>query len=89
MAPDKIYVAESHIIGQRGCVDQMWTEHRRSDPAITSVEYIRKDALLEWAKEQKKFWEQSVNEAKTDKWHDFNLGRVDFANTLIDKINQL
>lgn len=51
MAPDKIYIAVS--TGPAGIVDRIWTDQKRSNPAFTSVEYLRKDALLDWAKERK------------------------------------
>ena len=53
-APDKVYLAEKRV-GFGDIYDMMWTEHKRSDPHITNVEYIRKDTLVEWLNEFKKY----------------------------------
>lgn len=44
--PDKIYIAERNA-GFTDIVDMMWTYGKRSDPAVTNVDYIRKDTVLE------------------------------------------
>lgn len=47
MAPDKIYIAETP-----NKLIEIWSEEPiEPKPYITEHEYIRKDALLEWAKE--------------------------------------
>ena len=46
-APDKIYIAETP-----NKLIEIWSDEPiESKPYITEHEYIRKDALLEWAKE--------------------------------------
>lgn len=48
-APDKIYIG--HDVYNN--VDEYWEENSNSDiPGKSYVEYIRKDALLEWLKEK-------------------------------------
>ena len=49
MAPDKIYVKE---FGEG--ISQMWSSIKATETTANAQhEYIRKDALLEWVKEQK------------------------------------
>ena len=46
-APDKIYIAETP-----NKLIEIWSEEPiEPEPYITEHEYVRKDALLEWAKE--------------------------------------
>ena len=45
MAPDKIVIMDGEI-------------HRTEKTYINDIEYIRKDALLEWAKRLKEKWEE-------------------------------
>ena len=48
-APDKIYIAETP-----NKFIEIWSEEPiESKPYITEHEYLRKDALLEWAREKK------------------------------------
>ena len=50
MAPDKIYIAETP-----NKLIEIWSEEPiESKPYITEHEYIRKDALLEWAQNMKR-----------------------------------
>ena len=49
-APDKIYVAEA--METEKCLFGLWTDKDHRDTPY--VEYIRKDALLEWAKNWEK-----------------------------------
>ena len=52
-APNMIYIAETP-----NKLIEIWSEEPiESKPYITEHEYIRKDALLEWAKEQKTLME--------------------------------
>ena len=47
-APDKIYIAETP-----NKLIEIWSDEPiESKPYITEHEYIRKDALLEWVKEE-------------------------------------
>ena len=59
--PDKIYIAERNA-GFTDIVDMMWTYGKRSDPAVTNVDYIRKETLLEWLKSERKKCESKDTE---------------------------
>ena len=54
-APDKITIGK-HNIDHNGDVVFAWIEQ---DDIPEYVEYIRKDALLEWAKEEMSKWRES------------------------------
>ena len=56
-APDKIYVPQHNIEAEN--IQEL-------DELIVagSTEYIRKDALMEWAKEQQRKWEECINTSK-------------------------
>lgn len=75
-APDKIYVDTDliafHVMNER--LNEV------------DVEYIRKDALLEWAKEQKKQCEDIIKQHPED---DSLWCERDKYDELIDKINSL
>lgn len=65
-APDKIYIAqlwEKPSIEQTG-FSPIWSDEVR--PAFNNIAYIRKDALLEWAREQKKATEELIKEHPKD-----------------------
>ena len=52
MIPDKIYIGTvtlSSNAPSEECLLPDW--HLRPNPKVANVEYIRKDALLEWAKD--------------------------------------
>ena len=53
--PDKIYI-NVHPLGIDYSIVPI--------PDFGGVEYIRKDALLEWAKKQQRKWEECINESK-------------------------
>lgn len=89
-APDKIYLAESDNI--RGEVTSNYASSipfRRHD----SITYIRKDALLEWAKEEQNKWEEYINKAKTNpeliRPVAFYSGAKSQIEDLIDKLNSM
>lgn len=71
-APDKIYV------------NIPWDYWRPAadDKLSTDTEYIRKDALLEWAKELKERWEEPPMSKHSP-------GCVYMLEQLIDKLNSL
>lgn len=71
-APDKIYVPQHNI--EAGTIQEL------GELIVAgSVEYIRKDALLEWAKEQASITEKLNGKgAMLKAW-----------NTLIDKLNSI
>lgn len=79
MIPDKLYISQL-IYGT-------W-QYQTPDPDDeTQVEYIRKDAILEWAEKKKndvKKFGQRYNEANY-----YNSGCHDTIQELIDKINEL
>lgn len=69
MIPDKIYTFQDDG-------DRYWYKPEEWEtPPLTRVEYIRKDALLEWAEEMKDAWEGC---ADTSYYQEF-----------IDKINSI
>ena len=74
-APDKIFIAETP-----NKLIEIWSDEPiESKPYITEHEYIRKDALLEWAKEQASITEKLNGKgAMLKAW-----------NTLIDKLNSM
>ena len=77
MAPDKIYIAETP-----NKLIEIWSEEPiESKPYITEHEYIRKDALLEWAKKKNKMIDTEDG--------DYSLGYVSAMIDLIDKIEAM
>ena len=72
MAPDKIYIFQDG--------DELWYNSKDwNTPPPGRVEYIRKDALLEWVKEQASFTEKLNGKGAMLKAWD----------SLIDKIKSL
>lgn len=70
-APDKIYVRE-----YPDGVARFWEERKKDDVVATIPrEYIRKDALLEWAKE--------------NQYKSLTIVADNFWQEVIDKINSL
>ena len=69
-APDKIYLWETLIVN--GGYDPAWHKNSFNEG---DVEYIRKDALMEWAEDFK---------AKTG-WYEIEVAMDD----LIDKLNSM
>ena len=61
-APDKIFVSEA-METEKGLFG-LWTDKDHRDTPY--VEYIRKDAILEWAKGQKKETEDLIKEHPKD-----------------------
>jgi hypothetical protein len=76
-APDKIYVSRN--FSEDNSPHGLWYLNK-SEHDI-NVEYIRKDALLEWAKEKK----EKVNDDEGD----FSFGYVSAMIGLIDKIESM
>ena len=58
MVPDKIYLqqydTDTVISLNKYNIDEEWTEVPLNAEVAKDIEYIRKDALLEWAKNMKK-----------------------------------
>lgn len=77
-APDKIYVREY----PQG-LNQMWSSVKATETsAIAQYEYIRKDALIEWAKEHY----TGMDITKRDMW---DGGYNCAMKQLIDKLNSM
>jgi hypothetical protein len=68
-APDKLYIGRRNY----GPLIGGWESQPFSSKEIESIEYIRKDALLEIIKEESKFWDD---------------GEMIFCG-LIDKLNSM
>lgn len=76
-APDKIYISRN--FSEDNSPHGLWYLNK-SEHDI-NIEYLRKDALLEWAKEKKK-------KVKADEG-DFSFGYVSAMIGLIDKIEAM
>ena len=76
-APDKIYACETDVRGQK---EQIWLSYRLS--TTDNFEYIRKDALLGWAKRLKERWEEPPMSRHSP-------GCVFMLERLIDKLNSM
>lgn len=74
MISDKIYI-------QPNAHDRWFDGNKPND---NFVEYIRKDALLEWAKEHKR-----VIETHGDERDAYSRGEYSALNSLIDKLNSI
>lgn len=78
MAPDKIYVRE-----YPDGINQFWDRKKRDDVvAIIYHEYIRKDALLEWAKKE-------LENAEYTNFDEFGRGEVIAWRHIVDKLNKI
>lgn len=73
-APDKVYIDDLAVVND--CTTKISTV-----PLPNFSEYIRKDALLEWAREKNK-------RIDTDEG-DYSLGYVSAMIDLIDKLNSM
>lgn len=79
--PNKIYVPAKWMHVPGNLFD--------TEPTTGATEYIRKDALLEWAKEMKTANETYVDkdEPETTQW--YKHGAYHICNELIDKLDSL
>ena len=76
MTPDKIYVFQHGI----NAFDPLWHFTKSREKNTESHEYIRKDAIMEWARtEQKKYREDTQ----------FDRGYLRAVNDLIKKLESL
>ena len=77
MVPDKIYTDNRGVYAELPVFSQ----------ADANVEYLRKDALLEWAKEKKKqlFEQESENDEPSDVAAGINAG----LDMIIGKLNSM
>ena len=86
MAPDKIYLGIGPMSGdepnKRYLYPEWYEEPKR--PLVQNVEYIRKDALLEWAKERR---EAVAKEVVIQEG--VRLGADAAFEELIDKLNEM
>lgn len=86
MVPDKIYIGRVTLSSNEPGEQHLlpgW--HKRPNPKITNTEYIRKDALLEWAKAEIKLSKRV--ECISEK--SYEEGRQQVAQNLIDKLNSM
>ena len=74
MAPDKIYMPNELL-------SEEWQQHVEGE----DTEYIRKEALLEWAREKKDQVSIGLNAYDMGEEN----GKAEILNALIDKINSL
>lgn len=84
-SPDKIYLPilpriENSIISEH-CVGTAW-DNKEHITIPDIEEYIRKDAILEWAKELKERWEEPPMSKHSP-------GCVYMLEQLIDKLNSM
>lgn len=72
-APDKIYL--QRVPSNQEVIDG-WTVEPVKHTVLEDIEYIRKDALLEWAKEKKKqlLEQESENDEPSDVAAGINAG---------------
>lgn len=57
MIPDKIYIGAVTLSSNSPSEEYLLPDwHLRPNTKVTNVEYIRKDALLEWAKGEVKYY---------------------------------
>ena len=59
MIPDKLYIGTVTLSSNAPSEEHLLPDwHLRPNPKIANVEYIRKDALIEWVKsEMERLWE--------------------------------
>lgn len=80
MIPDKIYVKE---FGEG--ISQMWSGIKATETAANvQHEYIRKEALLEWAEKELASYAEEIY--STDHYED---GCKDVLRQIIDKLNEM
>lgn len=89
-APDQIYVREY----PDGSFNPAWETKRKDDPTTVLHEYIRKEALLEWAQEQMRLWEDRALDAiHSDTKYPIIVGtfglKRDMFKMFIDKLNEM
>lgn len=86
MIPDKIYIGRVTLSSNEPGEQHLlpgW--HKRPNPKITNTEYIRKDALMEWANKRLEEF-RHIAEISNDVAAD---GEVDAFEELIDKLNEM
>ena len=84
--PDKIYISIERTYGASdGQVIAMVTPHNERQ-SVNDVEYIRKDALLEWVKDLKHMYEIQVNNHQASK---ICRVKAEAFQLVIDKLNSM
>ena len=86
--PDKIYIAETP-----NKLIEIWSDEPVCNPHAKEHCYIRKDILLEWAKEQQKKWEECINTSKKfpeleKSWINYSGAKIQ-TEALIEKLNSM
>ena len=71
MIPDKIYIGTVTLSSNAPSEEHLLPDwHLRPNPKVANIEYIRKDALMEWAKEKQyesltivadNFWQEVID----------------------------
>lgn len=79
--PNKIYATETDINGSK---EQVWLSYPLRDSE--NIEYIRKDALLEWVIAKYNEYTKRMYEKNMDETH---WGQRNAFQQVIDKINSL
>lgn len=90
-APNKIYI-QDYNIPEYG-LSNLYSVERVENDAVHSIEYIRKDALMEWAKEQEKHFGRRSDEVEitdpTNPDHVFFDGKRNAFHELITKLSEI
>jgi len=91
MIPDKIYIGTVTLSSNAPSEEHLLPDwHLRPNPKIANVEYIRKDALLEWAKFVLKCQEEELAKYDGPSYMRASImGRIDAYKVLIAKLNSL
>ena len=89
MMPDKVYLEEGCSVPVVGFVSPAWNSPKDKE---NTVEYIRKDALLEWIKsEMNRLWEllPDADNANPTEMEIRYLGQYMQMETLENKLNSI
>lgn len=85
-APDKLYVGRRNY----GPLIGGWESQPFTSKEIESIEYIRKDALMEWAKSVLKCQEDELAKYDGPSYMKAStMGRIDAYKVLIAKLNSM
>jgi len=83
MIPDKIYIGTVTLSSNAPSEEYLLPDwHLRPNPKVANVEYIRKDALMEWATNLKERWKEPPVSVHSP-------GCVYMLEQIIDKLNEL
>lgn len=85
-APDKLYVGRRNY----GPLIGGWESQPFASKEIESIEYIRKDSLMEWAKFVLKCQEEELDKYDGPSYMKAStMGRIDAYKVLIAKLNSM